>query len=349
MMNNNKSLISVIIPVYNVSQYLCCCLDSVVNQTYRNMEIILVNDGSTDSSGSICDEYAHKDARVTVIHKENRGVAHTRNVGIEAAHGEYIMFVDSDDWVDSNICEVLLNAICDFGTRSAMCSYVREYPDRSLPKEIVPSDKVFSGSEVQRRLCGPVGEELRYPENLECFNTLCGRLYPADALRGQRMVDLKEIGSSEDLLYNLEVFSSIESMAYINRPLYHYRKSVSLSITASYRAELDRQWDKLYAQIAGIIEENKLGGYYRSALRNRIALNTLGISLNCVQDSAGLLEKYRRIRKILANPLRKDALKHLTLKYMPLHWKLYYFSAKHNLGFMLCTLSAVIMKLKGKV
>jgi glycosyltransferase EpsH len=348
-MNNNTPLISVIIPVYNVAQYLRRCLDSVVNQTYRNLEIILVNDGSTDDSGSICDEYAVRDSRVIVMHKENRGVAHARNAGIEESHGAYIMFVDSDDWVDTDICSVLINGILESGAQSAMCSYVREYPDRSLPKEIVPVDTVFSGSEIQRRLCGPVGEELRYPENLECFNTLCGRLYPTHALREKQLVDLKEIGSSEDLLYNLEVFSSIESMVYINRPLYHYRKSVSHSITASYRPELDRQWDILYAKIAGIIEENRLGEKFRYGLKNRIALNTLGVCLNCVQDSAGFPEKCGRIRKILANPLRKDALKQLTLKYMPLHWKLFYFSAKHNLTILLCALSAVIMKLKGKV
>lgn len=93
-------LISVIVPVYNVKNYLCKCVDSIINQTYNNLEIILVDDGSTDGSGAICDEYVLKDSRVKVIHKENGGVSSARNLGIAQAGGEYICFVDSDDWLE---------------------------------------------------------------------------------------------------------------------------------------------------------------------------------------------------------------------------------------------------------
>lgn len=341
--------ISIIIPVYNVEKYLCKCIDSVVNQSYRNLEIILIDDGSTDDSGKICDEYAIKDSRVKVIHKINQGVAHTRNIGVELARGEYIMFVDSDDWVDLDICAVLIKAMMDCGAQSAMCSYVREYPEKSLPKQIMSTDMVFSGRTVQRRLCGPIGEELKYPENLECFNTMCGRVYPANALRGRRVVDLKEIGSSEDLLFNLEVFSDIESMAYINRPLYHYRKNVKDSITSMYRPELDKQWDNLYTKMIEIIKVNRFDQSFYCGMNNRIALNVLGASLNCVQDDAGWLVKCRRVHAVLGNPRRKEALKQLSLEQMPLHWKLYFFSAKYKLTFVLCILSIIISKLKGKV
>ncbi|MDR3314701.1 MAG: glycosyltransferase, partial [Oscillospiraceae bacterium] len=97
-MQSNPLLISVIVPVYNVEPYLPKCLDSIVSQTYANLEIILVDDGSTDASGSICDAYAAKDERVRVIHQANGGVAAARNAGLDAAVGEYIQFVDSDDW-----------------------------------------------------------------------------------------------------------------------------------------------------------------------------------------------------------------------------------------------------------
>lgn len=348
-MSNNLPLISIIIPVYNVAEYLCICVDSVINQIYQNLEIILVDDGSTDNSGHICDEYACKDSRITVIHKENCGLAHTRNVGIEVAHGEYIMFVDSDDWVDLDICSALIKVMTDNGTQSAMCSYVREYLSKSLPKEIVHNDMVFSGRSIQRRLCGPIDEELKCPENLECFNTMWGKLYPAEALHGKYVVDLMEIGPSEDLLFNLEVFSSIESVSYINRPLYHYRKSVRHAITTSYRPELDQQWNTLYARMAEIIEVNQFDESFCSGLNNRIALNILGLSLNCVQDCVGFSVKCRRLNAILENPRRKEALKQLSLKYMPPHWKLFYFSAKHKLTFLLCILALLISKLKGKV
>ena len=114
-------LVSVIIPVYDVEPYLRRCLDSVVNQTYKNLEIILVDDGSTDSSPEICDEYAGADSRIIVIHKENGGQAEARNKGIEAATGEYITFVDADDYISSSYvndlyksmiierCDIILN------------------------------------------------------------------------------------------------------------------------------------------------------------------------------------------------------------------------------------------------
>lgn len=99
-------LISVIVPVYNVENYLCKCVDSIINQTYNNLEIILVDDGSTDGSASICDEYVLKDSRVKVIHKENGGVSSARNIGIAEASGEYICFVDSDDWLELDYFEI---------------------------------------------------------------------------------------------------------------------------------------------------------------------------------------------------------------------------------------------------
>lgn len=105
-MKNN--LISIIVPVYNVDLYLRDCLDSIVNQTYRNIEIIIVDDGSSDNSGAICDEYGSRDNRIKVIHQANSGVSEARNVGLDIAIGDYILFVDSDDWIDKEVCETVL-------------------------------------------------------------------------------------------------------------------------------------------------------------------------------------------------------------------------------------------------
>ena len=105
--------ISVIIPVYNVEKYLKRCLDSVVNQTYKNLEIILIDDGSTDKSGNICDEYAAKDKRIIVIHKENGGLSDARNKGLDICTGDYISFIDSDDWIENGFYEYVVNNVKD--------------------------------------------------------------------------------------------------------------------------------------------------------------------------------------------------------------------------------------------
>ena len=121
-----KDLISIVIPVYNVQDYLNKCLDSVLNQTYNNIEIILVDDGSTDKSGEICDKYNEKDNRIQVIHKQNGGLSDARNVGIKNARGKYITFVDSDDYLELDYIEYLYNLIKKYNTKMSICSYYIE-------------------------------------------------------------------------------------------------------------------------------------------------------------------------------------------------------------------------------
>ena len=108
-MTTETPLISVIVPLYDVESYLRKCLDSIVHQTYRNLEIILVDDGSTDQSGAICDEYANQDTRIKVLHQNSAGVSVARNAGLDAAKGEYVLFVDSDDWIESETCAAALS------------------------------------------------------------------------------------------------------------------------------------------------------------------------------------------------------------------------------------------------
>ena len=125
-------LISVIIPVYNVEKYLRRCLDSVIAQTYQNLEIICVDDGSIDDSGKICDQYAVRDARIKVIHQENQGLSAARNRGIDAADGEYIAFVDSDDYILEDMFERLYIALTCFNTMYVTCGFNAVDPDGKI-------------------------------------------------------------------------------------------------------------------------------------------------------------------------------------------------------------------------
>ena len=118
------SQISIIVPVYNVEKYLSRCIDSILNQTFDDFELILIDDGSPDHSGSICDDYAKKDNRILVIHKENGGLSDARNAGINIASGEYIMFVDSDDYISKDMCEILYQRIIKDKSDMALCSVI---------------------------------------------------------------------------------------------------------------------------------------------------------------------------------------------------------------------------------
>lgn len=139
---NNKPLISVIVPIYNVYEYVTKCIESIVNQTYYNLEIMLVDDGSTDGSGEICDEYAKKDSRIKVFHKENGGLSDARNYALERAHGELIGFVDGDDWIHTQMYGIMLNKMLETGSDIVACGF--EQKNEELFNEDIPYDKLNS-------------------------------------------------------------------------------------------------------------------------------------------------------------------------------------------------------------
>lgn len=176
-----QPLVSVIIPVYNVERYLAQCLDSVINQTYPNLEIICVNDGSRDGSPDILRRYADEDAWIQVIDKANGGVSQARNDALDCARGEYIMFVDSDDWVEPDACENAVNAMREYDADIVMWSYVSETENRSSRKVIFPETTVFEKEEVRaklhRRFVGAMGEELSHPELVDSLCPVWGKLY----------------------------------------------------------------------------------------------------------------------------------------------------------------------------
>lgn len=141
-----SSLISVIVPVYNVEKYLEKCIDSILNQTYKNLEIILVDDGSKDQSGVICDSYAKKDKRIIVFHKKNGGLSSARNYGIDNSHGQYIGFVDSDDYISNDMYETLYQLITDYNADLAMCGLCDIYNGRQ--KNTKNKEYVYSQSRI---------------------------------------------------------------------------------------------------------------------------------------------------------------------------------------------------------
>ena len=137
----NSPLITIITPVYNVEAFLPQCLDSILAQTFQFWELILIDDGSTDKSGAICDEYAHKDSRIRVVHKVNTGQADSRNIGLSMANASLVGFVDSDDWIEEDMYEHLYRVITDFQADISMCSYFLDYVDKS--------EAVCKGKEVE--------------------------------------------------------------------------------------------------------------------------------------------------------------------------------------------------------
>lgn len=152
MILNEKTLVSIVVPIYNVEDYLTKCVDSVINQTYKNLQIILVDDGSKDSSSSICDEYLKKDSRIEVIHKENGGLSDARNVGMKYVKGDYTFFLDSDDWIDEKIIEKLLTLIIEYDADIAVSNYYYTYEDRNDIANKIDDDMCFEKEDAMKAL-----------------------------------------------------------------------------------------------------------------------------------------------------------------------------------------------------
>lgn len=333
-MSENKPLVSVVLPIYNVEKYLPKCLDSVLGQSYNNLEIVCVNDGSLDGSAQIVEEYMKKDGRIVLINQKNQGLSGARNTGIEAAKGEYIVFLDSDDWIDPETVEVAVDEATKENAQLVMWSYVREFPTASVPKDVFCEARiVFDGDDMKnhlhRRMAGLVGAELSDPGNADSAVTAWGKMYRTECIKGCRFVDTKTIGT-EDALFSLQALCNIEKAVFINRHFNHYRKDNDTSLTRKYKPELFSQWQELYSRMDAVIKENGLP--FEEALNNRIALSIIGLGLTELINTTTHKEKIKKLTSIINAPRYKKAYADLKTEYFPIHWKLFFTLCKKGNG-----------------
>ncbi|PKM96274.1 MAG: hypothetical protein CVU84_00740 [Firmicutes bacterium HGW-Firmicutes-1] len=221
-----KPKITVIIPIYNVEKYLSRCLDSVCNQSLSDLEIILINDGSTDNSLKIIDEYKIKDKRIIGLNQKNQGQAAARNAGIKLARGKYISFVDSDDWIAPDMLETLYNHAASEGSDIVMCSIMKAY---SLDK-IVSN---VSGSEFIVKITSDNISEESYKYFFEYEGaSLCNKLFKSEMILNYDCNSVR-LPLGEDMILNLKLLTFMPKISFINESLYYYFANES-SITHKY-------------------------------------------------------------------------------------------------------------------
>ncbi|MGN1014134.1 MAG: glycosyltransferase family 2 protein [Butyricicoccus sp.] len=230
-MENPK--VSILIPVYNVEKYLRVCLDSVVNQTYDNLEIVLADDGSTDTSGAICDEYAEKDRRITVIHKQNEGLLWTRRVLFRQATGEYYLCVDSDDWIEVHTVETLIRYIQYADADLVLFGFDRVSDDGhqiTAMKEFAEDKTIFAGESMQelRQKFAMTGE----------LNSIWSKLISKRLISQSDDSNpiYRQIAMGEDKVQLLPVFMRAQRAVYCASCLYHYRYS-DVGMCQNFKAE----------------------------------------------------------------------------------------------------------------
>lgn len=226
-MNNNNSLVSVIVPVYNTEAYIKRCLDSILNQNYRNLEIILINDGSTDNSPAICDFYAETDSRIRVIHKENGGQSSARNIGLDVCTGDYISFIDSDDWIESGMYATLLDHLEKYGASLAVCGRYDAYEDASKKKvgKSIENDGVFDAYDVLPEMA--IGR-------LSDFS-VCDKLFHRELWQNTRFPE-GEI--YEDFAVMYKVLIEAERVVLCKDAFYVYFHRKNSTVTSGFREAL---------------------------------------------------------------------------------------------------------------
>ncbi|MBD3107668.1 glycosyltransferase family 2 protein [Bacillus sp. AGMB 02131] len=223
-------LVSLIVPIYNAEKYLDKCITSILNQTFTNFELILVNDGSTDASLSICTKYQKKDNRILVINKKNEGSIATRRKGVQAASSDYVMFVDADDWIDKKMIETLYTESINSSADITVCNMYKVLGNSKLIKrknnsEYFKEDKLYDKEKIMNELIVAYFYGHPFPANL------FGKLYKKDLLLncGKFLEKIHFLG--ENLYYNLEIFLKTNRIKVINKPLYYYRAG---GITSKY-------------------------------------------------------------------------------------------------------------------
>lgn len=267
---NSDSLISIIVPVYKTEKYLEHCIESVVNQTYKNLEIILIDDGSPDYSPEICDKWAKKDPRIRVLHKENGGLSSARNAGMEIATGDYIMFVDSDDYLELDMAEVLCDLIKKGDSDVARCGFFfdnakeavaekidiyAEYPDYDILMIDLLSNGYMSGA-------------------------VWNKLYKATAVKNIRFLD--EDGCSEDIMFNFRLYSKKIKAVFCEKPEYHYMVRENSIVNSEFK-ELAYSIVRAKKIILNSLEDNSK--VYPYAVKSFVDSSFIVLS-GCVRNNA---------------------------------------------------------------
>ncbi|MCQ2451096.1 MAG: glycosyltransferase family 2 protein [Clostridia bacterium] len=239
--------VSIVVPVYNVEKYLSVCIDSIINQTLKDIEIILVDDESTDSSGKICDEYAKKDSRITVIHQKNKWLGGARNSGIKIAKGEYITWVDADDYIKDDYCEKLYR----FAVENR-CDFV-------LPSvyNVSENGEMLSKTTKKDAFCNITEKQRLYKLLISSYNYNICRAFISSDIRNRGFLFDEDIRYAEDYEAALRIYKLCERIYCFDEPLYFYRQN-DASIMHVIKFERLKQLIYLFELREKFIEENNL-------------------------------------------------------------------------------------------
>ena len=319
-------LLSIIVPVYNVENYLCACVESILKQTIQNIEIILVDDGSTDKSGDICDKYAKLHSNINVIHKKNEGLGLARNSGLDNARGEFVGFVDSDDYISNKMYEKLLNiaqiydADVVYGEALRFWNYIDENKCHNIRGEL----KLWEGEDLKEYLLKRVGMPPESKQDMLFDPIVCSGVFRRAVIESNklRFVSERQI-ISEDIVFDLSLIPNCQRIIHIEDYLYFYRYNIK-SLTMSYRKDRFEKNVELYYLIKSLL----LKKYQENEIFNSLSRYFLSFTRVCLINEVSHIKENgfyycsKKIRNICENNVLIEILNKYEYKKLPYRYAL---------------------------
>ena len=244
-----RPMVSIVVPIYNAEQYLRRCVDSILNQEYTDYELLLVNDGSTDASGDICEEYGDRDSRVIVIQKENTGVSDSRNRALDRARGKYLQFLDSDDWITPDATRLFVRAAEEYGCDMVISDFYRVVGERLSPKGDIEEEGVLTREEFAAHM-------MENPADFY-YGVLWNKLYRRDIVEEHKLRMDTDISWCEDFMFNLEYIRYAKVFYALHAPIYYYVKrkgslasqGINISKTVKMKLNVFEYYNNFYKHV----------------------------------------------------------------------------------------------------
>lgn len=332
--------VSVVIPVFNAERYLNQCVRSILDQTMENLEVILINDGSTDNSKTICDAFASSDSRVITLHLENQGVSNARNTGMDYAKGEFVMFLDSDDWVDHSTCQTTYEFAIKNQSDIVFWSWQKVSPNGNVKELYLERNaSILLNNEVDKlrvRSIGLLDGELVDPTKTDAFSTPWAKLYNRKFIVQSkvRFVERRKVGM-EDVLFNIEIFQHAQRVGYIPAYFNFYRLDNPNSLTKVDTKSLYEKLTNLFTAVAKYASSDQS----RQALNNRkiVSLINIVLSVTNPRSLTSLRQKWNDIDAILLATSKSVRWEEFPFHRLPFHWKLFFqFARLKQTTLLLC-------------
>lgn len=323
--------VSVIVPIYNVEEYLENCLCSIINQTLKEIEIILVDDGSPDRCPEICDNYALKDSRIKVIHKKNAGLGYARNSGLNIAQGEFIAFVDSDDFVEVNMFERLYEVAKDYQLDTVYCGFNQYRNGTFYPNSEVDGFKFFEADKIQREvLMNMIASLPEQKKERTYYMSVWHAIYSAEIIKSNGILFPSERDIiSEDIIFDIDYLLNSKRLAYIPDCLYNYRCN-NQSLSKKFRRDRNVKIKYMYESL--IQKANDLGWDIIDV--QRIMRMFIGYSRNAMIDlcrsDLKFIEKCNILKEIISDKIWEDILDKYPYKKLPLKYAIYTLLIKYK-------------------